>query len=627
MGSTTYIPGTVSAIALRDHMLSAYTRHITLLMLMIVFISAHTCGQALTLRNTDSIYTLTYPALFRDTGRNMDIAAVYSAPFAPSRQAVVALGVTSDAAWIYFDVVNQTGRDNWCVEVAAPVLHTVDIYIKGPTSTRHMQVAVDDHGFAARPVKVNDLIFPLHLAPDTVSRIYVRVTSNNTLRIPVRIATMERLYETNHRIDFGNGFYFGLMVTLTVYNLFVFLLLKDPTYLYYAGYIFFSAILQLIWNGYLLDFFPGSALNLASLACAISMIFSVLFTNAFLQTARDLPHIYRWQPWLIGLLCIPVLLLMTGIANWSFRVFQWEMFGGFIFWLYTGVMSWRKGYPPAKYYLVAFVTLIVTSLIFNGRDNGRIPDHWFSMLTLQTGPCLEALILSFALAVKLNRYKQEKEKTQAMALAQANNFSRDLITMQEMERKRVASELHDSVGQQLILLKNRTLSLRGHANEQVQRLSHDLGQDIGDVLQEIRDISYSLRPYQMDMLGLTESVKSLAADMMEAAGIDCTIAVDNIDQVLGREREMNLYRIVQEVLNNIVKHAGASLVAISICHEPDQLEIIIRDNGKGFSPDTKVKGLGLTSIRERVALLEGNLDIIPHMPSGTVVKIIIPVKS
>lgn len=626
MGSTTYIPGTVSAIALRDHMLSAYTRHITLLILMIVFISAHTCGQALALRNTDSIYTLAYPTLFRDAGGKMDIAAVQSAPFAPSRQAVVALGVTTDAAWIYFDVVNQTGRDNWCVEVAAPVLHTVDVYIKDTTGARRMQVTVDNHEFAARPVKVNDLIFPLHLAPDTVTRIYLRVTSNNTLRIPVRIATMEQLYETNHRIDFGNGLYFGLMVTLTVYNLFVFLLLKDLTYLYYAGYIFFSAILQLIWNGYLLDFFPGNPFNAVTLACAVAMIFSVLFTNAFLQTARDLPHIYRWQPWMIGGLCIPVLLLIRGGPTWSYRAFQCEMFGIFIFWLYAGIMSWRKGYHPTRYYLLAFASLVVISVIFNGRDNGWIPDHSFSVLALQTGSCLEALILSFALAMKLNRYKQEKEKTQAMALAQANTFSRDLITMQEMERKRVASELHDSIGQQLILLKNRTLSLRGHADEQVQRLSHDLGQDIGDVLQEIRDISYSLRPYQMDMLGLTESVKSLAADMMEAAGIDCTIAVDNIDQVLGREHEMNLYRIVQEVLNNIVKHAGASLAAISICQEPDQLEIIIRDNGKGFSPDTKVKGLGLTSIRERVTLLEGHLNIAPYIPSGTVVKIIIPVK-
>lgn len=601
-------------------------RHIKLFTVFLLLLSGSclpAVAQDIVLSGPEKVCTLHYPLLWRDTSARQDFPTAAKAPFQRSRQSVVALGTTTDAVWLTFYIQNNTSRHEWGLEIPVPVLRQVDFYLEDGAGYRHL-TATGDHSYQVRPVKVNNILFPFVLPPGSKARVYLRATSGNTLRVPVYVGTMQALYEKNHKKDFINGLAYGVMAALMLINLFVFLIMGDRTYLYYASYLFFSALVQIIWNGYLLDFFPQTPFNLASLILSVAVLFSILFTNAFLQTKTLLPRIYRTQNWLLAFFSLPVLLIVTGQYDWSFRVFQWQMFPAFAWWLYAGIRSLQRGFKPARYYLAAFLCLIIPGLIFNFRDNGWIPEEAFPLLTIHFGPLLEVVIQSFALALKLNEYKQEKEQAQAMALVQANDFSRDLINVQESERKRVAAELHDSVGQQLILLKNRALLLpRGGADPQQ---AESMATGIRDVLQEIRDISYSLRPYQMDMLGLGESVRSLMADMMDAAGIDYQIAVDPIDQLLTKDNEMNLYRIVQEVLNNITKHAQATRASLEIKKGVSLITIRIVDNGKGFTPEHAGKGLGLTSIRERVNLLQGRLQIIPGEAGGTEIIITIPYK-
>ncbi|MBC9911828.1 sensor histidine kinase [Chitinophaga varians] len=580
-------------------------------------------AQDLVLTSPEKVCSLRYPLLWRDTSAIQDFAAAVKAPFKKSGQAVVALGTTADAAWLTFDIENNTSRHEWGLEIPVPVLRQVDFYMQDSTGFRHLEASGDQH-YQERQVRVNNILFPFTLAPGRKAKVYLRATSQHTLRIPVYVGTMQALYEKNHTKDFINGLAYGVMAALMLTNFFVFLIMGDKTYLYYACYLFFSALLQISWNGYLLDFFPQTGFNLASLILTIAVLFSILFTNAFLQTRIYLPRIYRTQNWLIAFFSLPLVLIVIGWYDWSFRIFQWQMYLVFAWWLYAGVSSLRKGFKPARYYLAAFLCLIIGGLIFNFRDNGWIPETSFPWLTIHVGPLLEVLIQSFALALKLNEYKQDKEKAQAMALVQANDFSRDLIHVQESERKRVATELHDSVGQQLILLKNRTLLLQRNGPDPQQ--VEGLATGIRDVLQEIRDISYSLRPYQIDMLGFGQSVRSLMGDMMDAAGIDYQIAIDPIDQLLGKDNEMNLYRILQEVLNNIIKHARATMATLEIKKGVSLISIRVVDNGQGFTPELQSKGLGMTSIRERAILLQGRLLITPAETGGTEVTITIPFK-
>lgn len=242
--------------------------------------------------------------------------------------------------------------------------------------------------------------------------------------------------------------------------------------------------------------------------------------------------------------------------------------------------------------------------------------HW--------GAAVEAIILSFALAGKLNFYKKEKEKIQNQALEQTKAFSKELLQAQEGERKRIASELHDSVGQKLILIKNKTLLLQKGKGVQKDQLT-GISDSIAEAIQEIRSISYYLRPYQMDLFGFTQSVQGLLAETAESAQINIVTEIDNIDGLFSKESEMNIYRIIQELLNNLMKHAEATACTFRIKKAGGEVYISINDNGKGFNPETVKKGLGLLGIRERVNILAGQLSIGNASPNGTIITINLPI--
>ena len=211
-------------------------------------------------------------------------------------------------------------------------------------------------------------------------------------------------------------------------------------------------------------------------------------------------------------------------------------------------------------------------------------------------------------------------------------FARQLIVSQESERKRIAAELHDGLGQHLVVIKNLALMfLRTSAGApatsngalgQIEEISAEASHAIG----EVKEISYNLRPYQLDRIGLTKAVEALARTSAACSHIGFTAEIDNIDGFFPQESEINFYRIVQESVNNIVKHSEATLASVSVQRDPERLRLIIRDNGKGFAPggdrpDRRATGFGLIGIRERVQLLGGNTVIQSAPGRGTTMSI------
>jgi signal transduction histidine kinase len=199
---------------------------------------------------------------------------------------------------------------------------------------------------------------------------------------------------------------------------------------------------------------------------------------------------------------------------------------------------------------------------------------------------------------------------QAHALQQA--FSRRLIATQESERQRIAAELHDSLGQRLVIIRNLALlQLRSHAeNGAADTQLEGISNEASVAIREIREISYHLRPYQLDILGLTKAIEGTIRTVGAASGIVFSSTIDNIDDLLPSDSRINFYRIVQECLNNIVKHSEATEASIVIAGGDGRIRMTIKDNGKGFTPGSAsaqpdTGGFGLIGISERAQLLGG----------------------
>ncbi|MEI9977663.1 MAG: two-component regulator propeller domain-containing protein [Edaphobacter sp.] len=229
---------------------------------------------------------------------------------------------------------------------------------------------------------------------------------------------------------------------------------------------------------------------------------------------------------------------------------------------------------------------------------------------------ISVALLMFAWNWRISRLRHSQLAQQA--------FSQQLISSQESERKRIAVDLHDSIGQRLVVIQNLALFFLESENKEDTQSIREITSEAVSAIEEAREISYNLRPIQLDRLGLTKAVESVARSISRASALPIFTDIDNIDDAFSEELRINVYRIVQESLNNAVKHAHATRIDIGIRHTPGQVLMTVSDNGIGFVTDIHHGGkggggLGLIGMSERARLLGGELKVRSTPGHGTIV--------
>ena len=199
------------------------------------------------------------------------------------------------------------------------------------------------------------------------------------------------------------------------------------------------------------------------------------------------------------------------------------------------------------------------------------------------------------------------------------------VEAQELERRRLARELHDEIGQDLTsLLLNLRRIEDANTAEEVREATANLRELVVTSLQDVRRLAVELRPKALDDFGLVPALERLAQTFMEQTELDIKLTDALGGRRLPRELETAFYRIVQEALTNIVKHAQARRVSILLMLMDDGAATVIEDDGRGFDPGERYEGLGLLGIRERLQLLHGRLTIESTPTSGTMLRAEVP---
>lgn len=210
-------------------------------------------------------------------------------------------------------------------------------------------------------------------------------------------------------------------------------------------------------------------------------------------------------------------------------------------------------------------------------------------------------------------------------------FSSELIASQEDERRRIAAELHDSLGQSLLVVKNlASLGRQSHAGDtETSEQFGEIRESAAQALEEVRAISRALRPPELDRLGITKAIRAMLDRVADSSGIEIDADVDDLEGSVPAEHEIGIFRILQEALNNVLKHAAAKSVRVSAKREPSLVRLTIADDGRGIAPAAgkSAGGVGLTSMRERARLMGGSLEIRPSSGSGTLVELVIPISA
>ncbi|MBN8246525.1 MAG: ATP-binding protein [Verrucomicrobia bacterium] len=227
-------------------------------------------------------------------------------------------------------------------------------------------------------------------------------------------------------------------------------------------------------------------------------------------------------------------------------------------------------------------------------------------------------------AVRLRRQAAENAAQERLR----EEFARELIHSQEAERRRLAGELHDSLGQELLLIRNTALlaAQSGTAHGSIGPLA-DIADRASRTIEEVRSIAYALRPQELDRLGLVRALRTLCEEMTEAAALQLRFDADPVEGTLSPDAEISLYRAVQEALSNVVRHADARQVQVHLRTDGGGMTVELRDDGVGFVPNPCAgdrAGLGLMGMNERLRLVGGSCSIRSSAGAGTVVEFRIP---
>ncbi len=241
-----------------------------------------------------------------------------------------------------------------------------------------------------------------------------------------------------------------------------------------------------------------------------------------------------------------------------------------------------------------------------------------------------ALVILISLGFLYNRYRlRQKNMYQKQLIKQQNELFNAIAATQEQERKRIARDLHDSLGSVLSAAKLKMAAVRDERPELSENEQFQTGISLLDeASSDLRDISHNIMPATLSKLGLIPALKNLCNNISSSKGLQISFMAYDLEERLDEQTEISIYRIMLELINNIVKHAQASKATVQLLRYPEYINITIEDNGKGFDLNkiaVNKNGIGLGNVAARVEYLKGKVEVDSSADKGTTIIIEIPV--
>lgn len=236
------------------------------------------------------------------------------------------------------------------------------------------------------------------------------------------------------------------------------------------------------------------------------------------------------------------------------------------------------------------------------------------------------LIIAFIFLLHKRKQSLLKAQLQTALLVEKNNAAKKILEAEEKERKRIAEDLHDGIGQMMSAVKMNISSLADKiqfTNEQDKNLLDKTLALADESCKEVRTISHSMMPNALLKTGLSSAVKTFL-DKIDHKKINVQLHTEGLEHKLDDNVEIILYRVIQETVNNVIKHAKANRLDIAIVKDEDGIACTIEDNGVGFDTNLPTNGIGLKNIQSRVAYLNGTVEFNAAMNKGTLVAIHVP---
>ena len=359
-----------------------------------------------------------------------------------------------------------------------------------------------------------------------------------------------------HERDVLFAAYFGVILVMLLYNLFLFLSIGDRSYLEYSIYILMVGGTQLVLNGYAPVFgaenVPWLNLRLTHFFGVFSGLTTIVFAQNFLRLSHYVPWLHKLLNVYFALYLVAFVLTIFDLLVWSYSVINFC--AGAIFFLIPGaIITMRKGYAPARYFLIAFSVFIAAVLVFVLKDTGLIPYNQWTFFALPLGSAFEVILLSLALASRINQLKREgaKAREEQLELAQVNEkIVRDQnVVLEERVKKRTfeLEEINSTMQGTLNELQSAQQQLiQSEKLASIGQLTAGIAHELNNPINFVSSSAQSLRRDFEDLNAIVEAVKSLPADDPNLES-----RIQDIHALLGQLDIEFTQQEIEELLNGI----------------------------------------------------------------------------
>lgn len=238
---------------------------------------------------------------------------------------------------------------------------------------------------------------------------------------------------------------------------------------------------------------------------------------------------------------------------------------------------------------------------------------------------LALVVLFFIVLYFWIRSRQKQQLQQALFAEKQQNLQK-IIETEEKERSRIAKDLHDGIVQELTAIKLHLNGLENLEGEALRAKTRAIAEELGNSTKEVREISYRMMPVSLRELGLLPALHDMLEKALISRGITFELEQYGIEERFSEKIEVSLFRICQELVNNVIKHSQANSVSIMLKLSDGQLTLVFEDNGKGFDAEKTDKGIGLNSLNSRIEMVNGEIHYESGAKSGTTAIIRIPIE-
>jgi two-component system NtrC family sensor kinase len=486
------------------------------LFLFIIFSTAfHTFSKDIIIKGSNEKLSVGKDLLYHlDPEKKLTIHSIDgSTDFTSSVRSVPNFGVGNFAVWLKFTIVNQSNDPKILLQIDHPVLDDITLY-KESNSGFEQSKQGEAYTFYSRKYNDPSYIFTLNILPGSKRTYYLRVVSSDNIQLPIFVGSEKTILEDSNSKFLISGLYLGVMLSMLLYNLFIYFTVRDDSYLYYVLYLVLVILTQASIQGYSFKYlWPGSS----QLAIYSSFLFPPLvgicglqFERYFLKTKEWLPKTDRFSIIFIVLYLLSIVLALFSQFKLSFNLIEITASTVSLYMFYMAVKISLKGYRPARFFLISWSVFLIGIIIYTLKDFGVLPYNDFTYYTMPFGSALEVTLLSFALADKINTYRKEKEDSQEQAL-RISKENEKLILEQNIELEKKVNERTQELQESNITLES-TLSDLKEAQSQLvdSEKMASLGQLTAGIAHEINNpinfVTSNIKPLELDINDLNEVI-------------------------------------------------------------------------------------------------------------------------